>query len=79
MMSLPGSPPRAALVAAVVMVIGVHGAARAQSLRVHATEEQTGRPLAGALVDVLDATNGVVSQGVLSPEATRRSSVPPSP
>lgn len=43
----------------------------AQSLRVRATEDETDRPLAGALVDVLDASDRVVAQGILSPDGRR--------
>ena len=42
-----------------------------QSLRVQASEEVTGRPLAGAIVDVLDAGGRTASQGVLSAAGQR--------
>lgn len=44
----------------------------AQSLRVRVTEEQSGRPLSGAIVDVLDSSGRVVAQGVLSPDGRRQ-------
>lgn len=43
----------------------------AQSLAVQAREEVTGAPLAGAIVDVLDATDRVVVRGILSADGRR--------
>jgi hypothetical protein len=43
----------------------------AQSLAVQAREEGTGAPLAGAIVDVLDATDRVVVRGILSADGRR--------
>ncbi|HET7188506.1 MAG TPA: carboxypeptidase-like regulatory domain-containing protein [Gemmatimonadaceae bacterium] len=57
--------------ALVVLVLGAPMLG-AQALRVRATEQSTGRPLAGAIVDVLDASGAVVVQGVLSPDGRRQ-------
>jgi hypothetical protein len=62
--------PQVALLAT-MLLLAAPGRARGQSLRVRVTEEQTRRPLAGAIVDVLDTANVVVSQGVLSAEGRR--------
>jgi hypothetical protein len=45
--------------------------AGAQAIRVSVTEELSGRPLAGALLDVLDDQGGVAAQGVLSSDGRR--------
>lgn len=62
---------RLAMCTAVLLLATVGASAGSQSLRVHVTEDATGRPLAGAIVDVLDAGSVVVAQGVLSPDGRR--------
>ena len=79
---LPRSPsraprPRAALLAAAALLIVLAPASlAAQALRLHAVEELSERPLAGAIADVLDARDSVVAQGVLSSEGRRLLAVP---
>jgi len=60
-----------ALLALPAMLVGAHGLAGAQALRVRVTEEQSGQPLAGAIVEALDTANAVASQGVLSSDGRR--------
>ena len=71
-------PSRSRVTAAAVtlFVLGTALCAHAQSMRVRVTEETTGRPLAGSLVDVLDAKDAVAVQGVLSSEGTRQLLLP---
>jgi hypothetical protein len=71
-------PSRFRVTAAAVALFAVVAAAHAhaQALRVRVTEESTGRPLAGSLVEVLDAQDAVAAQGVLSSEGTRQLILP---
>ena len=48
----------------------------AQALRITAVEEGTGAVLAGALVDVLDASDAVAAQGVLGADGRRLVAAP---
>ncbi|MDQ6633990.1 MAG: carboxypeptidase-like regulatory domain-containing protein [Gemmatimonadota bacterium] len=63
-------------VLAALLVLGAATHAHAQAMRVRVTEETTGRPLAGSLVDVLDTKDAVAVQGVLSSEGTRQLMLP---
>jgi hypothetical protein len=70
-------PRRSRVFAAVALLsLGAATRAHAQSMRVRVTEEITGRPLAGSLIEVLDARDAVAAQGVLSSEGTRQLVLP---
>lgn len=48
----------------------------AQALRLRVTEESSGRPLSGAVVDVFDGAGAVVAQGILSSDGRRLLALP---
>src|SRR2546423_771770 len=65
-------------VSSAIVLAGIWITARAgaQSIRVSVTEEVSGRPLAGALLDVLDDQGVVAAQGVLSNDGRRVINLP---
>ncbi|MFL5605923.1 MAG: carboxypeptidase regulatory-like domain-containing protein [Gemmatimonadaceae bacterium] len=67
---------RVTAAAVVLLVLGAVTRSDAQTMRVRVTEEITGRPLAGSLIDVLDAKDAVAVQGVLSSDGARQLALP---
>src|SRR5438309_346064 len=67
---------RVTAAAVVLLVLGAVTHSDAQTMRVRVTEEITGRPLAGSLIDVLDAKDAVAVQGVLSSDGARQLALP---
>ena len=61
----------------VVAFLGLHASAlRGQALRLRVTEEGSGRPVAGAVAEVLDSAGTVIFQAVLSGEGRRVLTLP---
>lgn len=66
---------RCATIGAALAVLAAP-ALRAQALRLRVTEESSGRPVSGAIAEVLDSGGAVVAQGILAAEGQRVLALP---